>query len=210
MSTRASSARNSAVEQRALVGLLDVLAGVIDQMHVMHAGRTGGHAGEARQAAVDMLDHFARGRPLVLEHVLDQIDAPARAIELVAEQHIGRTGGGAEAAMHAGAQDFFRGVDLRVGELREGEVGLHALHPRPHAAGIEHALGVEAFLHALAERGQGPPPAARTRRARRAPRPARAPAWRGRRAWPTAPRTAAASGSCANGIATQTRPPAQS
>ena len=41
----------------------------------------------------------------VLQHVLDQIDAPARAVEFVAERHIGGTGGGAEAAMHAFAQD---------------------------------------------------------------------------------------------------------
>ena len=117
---------HGAVGERALVGLLDVLAGVIDQVHVVHAGRTGGHAGQARQAAVDMLDHVARRRPVLLEHVLDQIDAPARAIELVAEQHIGRAGGGAEAAMHAGAQDLFRFRDLRIDQLREGEVGLHA------------------------------------------------------------------------------------
>ena len=41
-----------------------------------------------------------------LQHVLDQVDAAARAVELVAEQHIGRAGRGAEAAMHAGAQDL--------------------------------------------------------------------------------------------------------
>ena len=39
------------------------------------------------------------------EHLLDQIDAPARAIEFVAEQLVGRAGGGAEAAVHAAAQD---------------------------------------------------------------------------------------------------------
>ncbi len=122
---------HGAIEQRPPVGLLDVRAGVIDQMHVMHAGRTGGHAGEARQAAVDMLDHVGGRRPVLLQHVLDQIDAPARRIELVAEQHIGRAGGGAEAAMHAGAQDFFRFRDLRIGELREGEGGLHRATPPP-------------------------------------------------------------------------------
>ena len=61
----------------------------------------------------------------VLQHLLDQVDAPARGIELVAEQHIGRTGRGAEAAMHAGAQDFLRFGGLRVGKLGEGEGGLH-------------------------------------------------------------------------------------
>ena len=78
-STRASSAAHDAVGQRALVRLLDVLAGVIDQMHVVHARRAGGHAGEARQATVDVLDHLARCWPVVFEHLLDQVDAPARA-----------------------------------------------------------------------------------------------------------------------------------
>ena len=55
-----------------------------------------------------MLDHLRRRRPVVLQHVLDEIDAASRAVELVAEQHIGRAGRGAEAAMHAGAQDLFR------------------------------------------------------------------------------------------------------
>jgi hypothetical protein len=53
-----------------------------------------------------MLDHFGGRRPVVLQHLLDQVDAAARRIELVAEQHIGRAGRGAEAAMHAGAEDL--------------------------------------------------------------------------------------------------------
>ena len=114
-----------AVGERALIGLLDVLARVIDQMHVMHAGGAGRHAGQTREAAVDVLDHVARRRPLVLEHLLDQIDAPARTVELVAEQHVSRAGGGAKAAMHAGAQDLFGLRHLRIHQLREGEGGLH-------------------------------------------------------------------------------------
>ena len=115
-----------AVGERALIGGLDVRAGVVDQMHVIHAGRACGHAGQAGQAAVDMSDHVPARRPAVLQHVLDQVDAPARAVELVAEQRIGRTGGGAEAAMHAGAQDFFRFGDLWIEQLGEREGGLHS------------------------------------------------------------------------------------
>ena len=66
-----------------------------------------------------MLDHFGRRRLVLLQHLLDQIDAAARAIELVAEQHIGRTGCGAEAAMDAGAQDLVGFRDVGIGELRE-------------------------------------------------------------------------------------------
>src|SRR6476646_2536162 len=72
-----------------------------------------------------MLDHLSRGRFVLFQHLLDQVDAPARRIELVAEQYVGRTGCGAESAMHAGAQDFFRGGDLRIFQLRESERGLH-------------------------------------------------------------------------------------
>ena len=107
-----SIARNSPLRQRPPIGLLDMRARMIDEVHVVHAGGAGGHAGEAREAAIDVRRHFGVGRPVVLEHVLDQIDAPARAIELVAEQHIGRAGRGAEAAMHAGAQNLVRFPDI--------------------------------------------------------------------------------------------------
>ncbi len=108
-----------ALAERAAIGLLDMGAGVIDEMHVVHARRARRHAGEARQAAIDVHGDLGRRRPVVLQHVLDEIDAPARRIELVAVEHIGRTGRGAEAAMHAGAQDFFRFRNVRIGKLRE-------------------------------------------------------------------------------------------
>ena len=100
-------------------------AGVVDQVHVVDARRAGRHAGEARQAAVDMRDDLGVGRPAVLQHVLDQVDAAARRIELVAEGDVGRAGRRAEAAMHAIAQDLFRLRDMRIGELGEREAGLH-------------------------------------------------------------------------------------
>ncbi|MNT90624.1 hypothetical protein D3C72_2315590 [compost metagenome] len=42
---------------------------------------------------------------VAFQHLLDQVDAPAWAVQLVAEQLVGRAGGVAEAAMHAAAQD---------------------------------------------------------------------------------------------------------
>ncbi len=66
------------VGERALVGLLDVGARMVDQVHVVDAGRAGRHAGEAGQAAVDMPDDLLVGRTIVFQHVLDQIDAAAR------------------------------------------------------------------------------------------------------------------------------------
>ena len=110
------------VEQRPAIGLLDMRAGVIDEVHVVHARRARGHAGEARQAAVDMGDDVLGRRPVVLQHVLDQVDAPARRVALVAEQHIGRAGRGAEAAMHAGAQDLVGLRDVRIGKLAREKV----------------------------------------------------------------------------------------
>src|SRR5688500_9117662 len=72
-----------------------------------------------------MLDHL-HCRPLVLlQHLLDQVDAAARAIELIAQEHVGRTCCGTEPAMHAGAQDLVGLADVGVGELLEGEFCLH-------------------------------------------------------------------------------------
>ena len=77
---------------------------------------------------------------IVLQHLLDQVDAPARRIEFVAEQHIGRARRLAEAAMHAGAQNLVGHRDVGIGELREGETGLHhtPAHIRP---GLSTPLG---------------------------------------------------------------------
>ena len=103
-STVPSMARKRTLVPRPAIGLLDIAARVIDQVHVVHAGRTGGHAGEAGQAAIDVAHHLLGGRTARLQHVLDQVDAAARTVEFVAEQQEGRTGRGAHAAMHAGAQ----------------------------------------------------------------------------------------------------------
>ena len=109
----------------ALVGRLDMRAGMVDQVHVVHARGAGRHAGEAGKAAVDVLHDLLRRGFAALEHLLDQVDAPARAVEFVAEFEIGRAGRGAEPAMHAGAQDLFRGLHGGIGQRREGEIRLH-------------------------------------------------------------------------------------
>jgi hypothetical protein len=93
-------------------------------MHVIDAARTGGHAGEAGEAAVDVVGHRRRHLAL-LEHLLHQVDAAARAVALIAGEHIGRAGRGAEAAMHAALQDRIGARDGRIGELNLVESGLH-------------------------------------------------------------------------------------
>src|SRR6202790_2668096 len=99
-------------------------------MHIVHAGGTGGHAGETGETAVDVLDHLRGWRPVFLQHLLDEIDSAARAIELVAEQHVGRASRGAESAMHAGPQDLVGLRNIGIGELRQAEFGFHVADPR--------------------------------------------------------------------------------
>src|SRR3546814_4282037 len=67
--------------------------------------------------------------PIFLQHVLDQVNAAARAIEFVAEKDIGRAGRGAKAAMHAFADHRFRTGHGRIGKRRLGEFSLHGRYP---------------------------------------------------------------------------------
>src|SRR5690606_12352836 len=93
------------------------------------------HARETRQASIDVArDLLGRGPPL-LEHLLDQIDPPARTIELVAEQHVGRARRRAEAAVHALAQDLLGFSEIRIGEPIRIETRLQGASPfRPWGA----------------------------------------------------------------------------
>ena len=72
-----------------------------------------------------MARHGGRGRRTALQHVLDEIDAPARPVELVAGQEISGTGGEAEAAMDAGPEDLLGLRHIGIGELGQSEIGLH-------------------------------------------------------------------------------------
>ncbi len=77
------------------------------QAPVLHARRTGGFAGAAGQAAVQMQAR-ARRRRHALEHLLDEVDATAGPVQFVAEKLVCRAGCVAEAAVHALAQDRVR------------------------------------------------------------------------------------------------------
>src|SRR3954451_24467490 len=84
--------------------LLDQVAADVDELAVLHAGGTRRLAGTAGEATVEVQLRALRDR-CALEHLLHEIDAAARAVELVAQQGIGRAGVEAEAAVHALAQD---------------------------------------------------------------------------------------------------------
>ena len=91
--------------QRPPIGAFDVPRAPAREMRVVHAGRARRHARQAGEAAIEVFDHRRRRRLAALQHRLGEVDAAARAVELVAQQQIGRAGGEAEAAMHASPQD---------------------------------------------------------------------------------------------------------
>ena len=124
----AQGATQQSVACRPLHLPIDQLAADIDQMPVLHTRRTGALAVTASQAAVEMLLGLA-GRRDTFDHLLDQIDPPARTVELVAQQLVSRAGGGAKAAMHARSQDRV-GFDA-VGRIAQpvGKIGLHGSRP---------------------------------------------------------------------------------
>ena len=80
-----------------------------------------------------MLDELRGGFLLALQHLLHQVNAPARAVELVPEQDVSGAGSSAKTAMDAGAQDLVRFADIGVGELRFGKTRLHS-EARLHAS----------------------------------------------------------------------------
>ena len=86
------------LDRRPLGVALDLRPCVLQQLVVLDARRTGGHAGHAAQTVVEVLHERARHLLVTLLH---QHDAPARGVHLLAPQHVGRAGGKAEAAVHA-------------------------------------------------------------------------------------------------------------
>src|SRR3954471_2048607 len=90
------------------VRALELRPRALDQLVVLHAGRTGGHAGHAAQAAVEVRDHLGRDLLALLVADPHQQDAPARRVHLVLEDGVARARGQAEAAVHAVADQVQR------------------------------------------------------------------------------------------------------
>jgi hypothetical protein len=129
--------------------LFDVRSRVIYQMHVVHIRGTRGHAGKTGEAAVNVLD-FRGGWPaLVLQHVLHQIDAATRAVELVPQEQIGRAGRQTESAVHALANYRFGAGSSRILELPCRELRLHTSIQKP--CGLKYTGRIKGPAHARLE-----------------------------------------------------------
>ena len=97
----------------------DHLPPMVDQVHVVHARGTGRGAGQTAQAAVEVFDHVFGRLAVVLQHVLEQVNPPPGAVQLVTEQLVGRAGPGAQPTVHTAAEN-------RLGALGCG-VSFHAV-----------------------------------------------------------------------------------
>src|SRR5690606_36505687 len=78
---------------------------------VADAGRACGYARQAAEAGIEMT-RDRRGHRRTLEHLLDQMDATARRVHLLAPELVGRAGGQAEAT-----------VDTDIGQRPQALVG---------------------------------------------------------------------------------------
>ena len=73
--------------------------------------------------------NFAAGK-----HLLDEVNAPTRAVEFIAKQDVRRAGRSAKSAVGAGPQHFFGLRDVGIGKLLLREIGSHRFNPlRPSA-----------------------------------------------------------------------------
>ena len=101
----------------------------IDEASIAHPRGTGGFATAAGEAAIEVQLSFSADL-VTLEHLLDEIDATARAVQLVAQQLIRRARRRAKAAMHASAQDRvgFATLGCVLDEIRE--TSFHVKTPR--------------------------------------------------------------------------------
>ena len=91
-------------------------------------------------------------RAIILQHILNEIDTPARTIQLIAKRNIGRASRCAEAAMHAFTQNFFSLIDTRIKQLLGRELGLHGSHScliSINTPRIENILRIKLLLQTL-------------------------------------------------------------
>ena len=110
--------------QRAADLLFHFAAADVEQMAVFHARGAGGFAIAAGEAAVEVGLNLHRGAH-AFEHLFDLINAPARAVELIAGELVSGACGVAKAAMHAVFQNGVGNFAVRCVFDEIGQMGLH-------------------------------------------------------------------------------------
>src|SRR5204863_3045771 len=124
--------------------LLDDRTADVEKPSVLYARGAGALARPAGETAVEM-QLRARGDRRALEQLLHEIDAPARTVELIAEQLVSGTGGKTEAAVYARAQDRMR---LAPGGGVFDEVRERGAHGFPDPIGTQQRGAVTARVPA--------------------------------------------------------------
>ena len=141
-----------AVRYGALVVIFDILARMIHEVHVMHTTRASRHTSQTAQTAVHMHHCLLVRHALVFDHILDLVDPPTRAVELISQYLIGWTSRSAKSTMHTVAQNLVSTCSARVFELLRSKIRLHQPVIQSAAAspihGITHAIAPTAFVRA--------------------------------------------------------------
>ena len=99
----AQSFAQYSLRQWAFHFLLDNITPDIQQIVIAHTRRTGGFTITASEAAIEMLLCFKRDF-VAFQHLFNQIDAPARPVQFIAQKLIGWAGCGTKSAVNTGAQ----------------------------------------------------------------------------------------------------------
>ena len=116
--------------------------GRLEQVAVRHAARAGGLAGAAVEAQRQVVHGGVREPDAAFREGLDEEDATAWRVHLRAELGEGRTGGQAQAAMHARI-DAFHGETVQRERLRRRRGGsvAHAQIPATKRPGLKRCPG---------------------------------------------------------------------
>lgn len=119
---------------------------MIDKMHIVHPGRACRHARETGQASINMLHNIRCRRLSSLKHGFDEINSPARTIEFITKQQIGRARGGTKPAMDTSAQYLFRRLHRRIFKLLRKEISFHRLNPVVHPGRIQNTVRIKSIF----------------------------------------------------------------
>src|SRR5215467_2993592 len=124
--------------------VFDRCSRLLDERSVLHAGGTGGLAGHASEARVEVFDHRLRHRNPILGTGLHQVYPTARRVHLLAEELVTWTSGQAKAAMHALIDERRQGL--------EGAESGQSLDPSRPSSWTENRMRVELSLHVSHQR----------------------------------------------------------